>query len=69
MNGTRSKQIRRAHYGDLSLRVRKYFINDFGQIFADPTRDQYQKLKINGKIARFRERQQARRLKQYQRDI
>lgn len=47
MSGKVAKRLRKATYGELSLRTRKYFHNPkvHGTIIADPRRQSYQRLK------------------------
>lgn len=45
MRGTKAKRLRRAVYGDLSLRLRKYTGVRGGTLRRDPLRQSYQKAK------------------------
>lgn len=45
MRGARAKAIRRAVYGDLSLKSRRYFRSDNGQVVRDKRRREYQAAK------------------------
>lgn len=46
MRGKKVKAIRKDFYGDMSPRVRRYFMKqDTGQVIADPARRAYQRLK------------------------